>query len=205
MDNLTPLPTFYKGVTFRSRLEARWAIYFDNVGIEWEYEKEAYQLRSGNYLPDFWLPQVNMWAEVKPGDFSVIERAKAYELAKVTGFEVLLLGGTPAPKSYYAAPRENDPPCECDYLLTSQYLDEGRFFSSFGDGETEDSAIVRGVAAAKAARFDNGKFFGVIPEFRKIIRKPVKPTKELYFPSDERTKRLRAKLIEDLNRGNPDA
>jgi len=30
--------TFYKGVLFRSRLEARWAAFFDLIGWEWEYE-----------------------------------------------------------------------------------------------------------------------------------------------------------------------
>lgn len=32
------IPTQYKGVDFRSRLEARWAAFFDLVGWEWEYE-----------------------------------------------------------------------------------------------------------------------------------------------------------------------
>ena len=31
-------PTFYKDVLFRSRLEARWAAFFDLAGWEWEYE-----------------------------------------------------------------------------------------------------------------------------------------------------------------------
>lgn len=31
-------PTIYKGVTFRSRLEARWAAFFDLAGWSWEYE-----------------------------------------------------------------------------------------------------------------------------------------------------------------------
>ena len=31
-------PTFYQGVRFRSRLEARWACFFDQAGWQWEYE-----------------------------------------------------------------------------------------------------------------------------------------------------------------------
>jgi hypothetical protein len=31
-------PTVYKGTTFRSRLEARWAAFFDLAGWTWQYE-----------------------------------------------------------------------------------------------------------------------------------------------------------------------
>ena len=48
------IETVYKGYRFRSRLEARWAVFFDALGIEWEYEKEGYDLGElGWYLPDF--------------------------------------------------------------------------------------------------------------------------------------------------------
>ena len=30
------IETKYKGFRFRSRLEARWAVFFDALGIEWE-------------------------------------------------------------------------------------------------------------------------------------------------------------------------
>lgn len=35
------IQTRYKGYHFRSRLEARWAVFFDTLGILWEYEKEG--------------------------------------------------------------------------------------------------------------------------------------------------------------------
>lgn len=61
------IETHYKGYRFRSRLEARWAVFFDALGIQWEYEKEGYDLgEAGWYLPDFWLPEVNMYVEIKP-------------------------------------------------------------------------------------------------------------------------------------------
>lgn len=51
---------------FRSRLEARWAIYFDLVHIEWEYEPEQFKLKdSMPYTPDFRLKEL-CWIEVKP-------------------------------------------------------------------------------------------------------------------------------------------
>jgi hypothetical protein len=64
---ITAIETRYKGYRFRSRLEARWAVLFDSLGVEWEYEKEGYDLgEAGWYLPDFWLPQFQAHVEIKP-------------------------------------------------------------------------------------------------------------------------------------------
>ena len=53
---IKPIETFYKGYRFRSRLEARWAVFFDALGVEWEYEPEGFVLDDGTcYLPDFRL------------------------------------------------------------------------------------------------------------------------------------------------------
>lgn len=57
MADLKPIETIYKGNRFRSRLEAKWAAYFDAVGVEYQYEPEGFQLNNGTwYLPDFFLP-----------------------------------------------------------------------------------------------------------------------------------------------------
>lgn len=57
METIKAIETEYKGYRFRSRLEARWAVFFDTLEIKWEYEKEGYTLADGtNYLPDFWIP-----------------------------------------------------------------------------------------------------------------------------------------------------
>lgn len=45
------IPTTYKGVNFRSRLEARWAVMFDALGWAWDYEPLDLQ----GYIPDFIL------------------------------------------------------------------------------------------------------------------------------------------------------
>ena len=53
------IETEYKGYRFRSRLEARWAVFFDACGVRWEYEPEGYVLPGGRYyLPDFLLHDV---------------------------------------------------------------------------------------------------------------------------------------------------
>lgn len=96
------IPTPYAKCKFRSRLEARWAVYFNALGIEWEYEKEGYSLPCGPYLPDFWLPQVNSWAEVKPTQFSQDELTKCFQLHLETRNQVILLSGLPSLAMYPA-------------------------------------------------------------------------------------------------------
>lgn len=52
--NAKPIETIYNGHRFRSRLEARWAVFFDACGIGYEYEPEGFQFEDGTkYLPDF--------------------------------------------------------------------------------------------------------------------------------------------------------
>jgi len=65
------LETKYNGILFRSRLEARWAIAFDRMGLRWNYEPEGFDLgKLGKYLPDFFFPEQRdcerMWVEIKP-------------------------------------------------------------------------------------------------------------------------------------------
>ena len=56
MKKIKAIQTEYRGYLFRSRLEARWAVFFDACGVEYEYEPEGYDLGSGlMYLPDFLL------------------------------------------------------------------------------------------------------------------------------------------------------
>ena len=63
--------TEYSGVLFESQLEARWAVAFDYLGVEWNYQPDYLDLnlvlKSGtdHYLPDFYLPQADVRVEVK--------------------------------------------------------------------------------------------------------------------------------------------
>lgn len=67
------IETNYRGYRFRSRLEARWAIFFTALGVEWEYEPEGfvvgwYDEGKFSYLPDFKIKFRHgewYWVEVK--------------------------------------------------------------------------------------------------------------------------------------------
>lgn len=68
MLTIKPLETRCNGYRFRSRLEARWSIFLEELGIEYAYEPQGYVLPSGPYLPDFYLPKYDKFIEIKPAD-----------------------------------------------------------------------------------------------------------------------------------------
>lgn len=121
-----PISVSYKNVNYKSLAEGRWAAFFDNLGIDYEYEPQKFRLPSGIYVPDFklhlpkaeFLGEFNryiIWAEVKNGSrFDV----RIPELVQTTNQMVLLLSGPPSLSSYvlYSGP---------DY--------ESRNFSAEGD------------------------------------------------------------------------
>ena len=80
------IETEYNGYKFRSRLEARWAVFFDALGVKYEYEPEGFNLGNGRYyLPDF---RVKCWGtrgeiEDKPFDLYIEVKGKmTYEDAE---------------------------------------------------------------------------------------------------------------------------
>lgn len=87
---INAIETRYRGRKFRSRLEARWAVFFDSLSIPWDYELEGFALQSGPYLPDFWLPRQECWVEIKGKHPSPLEIQKCCELRKMTGKPVFI-------------------------------------------------------------------------------------------------------------------
>lgn len=68
--SLKPIKTNYMGFSFRSRLEARWAVFFQHMNMKWEYESEGFVTDDGlQYLPDFKVTTEFgrvIWYEIKP-------------------------------------------------------------------------------------------------------------------------------------------
>lgn len=73
--------TNYGGLLFRSRTEAKWAVFFDTLGVKYDYEPFFEEVGndyiSYNYLPDFYLPSQEKFIEVKPGKPTELEEQKA--------------------------------------------------------------------------------------------------------------------------------
>lgn len=91
--NVRSIPTEYNGVEFRSRLEANTAKIFDDLHMEWHYEVDGYDLDGVWYLPDFWLPESNVFVETK-GILDAGSEEKVQRLCEVSapkGIGVVLL------------------------------------------------------------------------------------------------------------------
>ena len=151
--SVRPIETTYRGYLFRSRLEARWAVFFDALGIEWEYEPEGFVLPDGErYLPDFFLPTFDggMYVEVKPTDE---EFAKARKFAEAAKTRVWLAHGVPRPFAWtvYCA-NERDPYEFCGIPNGDQADGENRMFSEPGY-EEEDGSIGKDMYCALGATF----------------------------------------------------
>jgi hypothetical protein len=96
---LKAIPTTYKDIRFRSRLEARWAVFLDVSGIGWKYEPTHLIVTydSGkerlDWLPDFKLGD-GRWAEVK-GALDSEQFYRLMDLAYAVADDVIVLGHLP--------------------------------------------------------------------------------------------------------------
>jgi hypothetical protein len=128
MQTIQAIPTKYKGVTFRSRLEARWAMFFDLLGIKWFYEFEGYDIPgAGWYVPDFWLPEVGggTFVEVKPETFNGEDR-RIFALSCAIEKPGILVSGPPvSPDGYETAGDFNYSLCECPVCAKIDFVFEG--------------------------------------------------------------------------------
>ena len=107
------IPTRYHGIKFRSRLEAKWAVFFDACGVDWSYEPEGYSLLDGEcYLPDFLLKAVpihksfgnsneiiyektmDLYIEVK-GKMHICDAKKLHACVEKNTFPFLIVGDIP--------------------------------------------------------------------------------------------------------------
>lgn len=108
------IPTFYNGVQYRSRTEARTAVFFDYFGIRHEYEPRKYHLNGIVYIPDFWLTDYKLWVETKGQKPTDREREKARRLFYHEGYPVFIVSGVP-----YAIERESF----SDEVVEDEYYD----------------------------------------------------------------------------------
>lgn len=99
------IETKYNGRLYRSRLEARWAVFFDTAGIRVEYEAEGYRLPGGVlYLPDFRVPSLNAFIEIKPGELNDTEARKCGLLAVESVGRVYAFCGQVEPTTEWGNP-----------------------------------------------------------------------------------------------------
>lgn len=136
------IETVYKGYRFRSRLEARWAVFFDCRRVKWEYEKEGYVLSNGEfYLPDFWLPEFNAFVEIKALPPTDAEINKAKLLRDGSNYTVFLFSGEVG--------------CPFGTWIASAHSDHAHFYDVFVHYLTHNCE--GSLQEARSARFEFGE------------------------------------------------
>lgn len=96
---IQPIETRYAGHHFRSRLEARWAVFFNTLGIKWQYEPQGYTVGPAKrpYLPDFYLPDLKAIVEVKGDEERLdLDLLADFLAGSRDAHTVLVLGPLPA-------------------------------------------------------------------------------------------------------------
>ena len=177
------LPTWYGGIEFRSRLEARYALFFDELHLKWEYETQGFESDGQRYLPDFLLFAAagTIWVEVKPTwvvDPGEIEKFRRFAIQRPMPSRGALLTGPPSATSAAlvigGSIDAEDPaggPWEDD-SQTWRWCPGGQHFDltqpgMFGSRLTEDGCehirdndgelkIIRAATVANSAKFLNG-------------------------------------------------
>lgn len=128
MTTIAPIETEYAGHRFRSRLEARWSVFFTTLGIRWEYEPQGYEIGPAGsrrrYLPDFYLPTLGTWVEVKGDPLHLDLQLLGDAVHPKTGLgrpnpyyetTVLILGPIPEPGSahlHWMVSQQGYAPCD---------------------------------------------------------------------------------------------
>lgn len=161
---LKAIETSYRGYRFRSRLEARWAVFFDAIGIVWDYENEGFELGEGErYLPDFHLAHFEredgMYVEIKPEGSRGVDFRKAILFANRQHIPVLMAIGAPGAGPFVLC----DGHSSLRAWFDSKYLPGGRNGSELRlytdaldqDGPSPDRFPWSAIHAARGARFDS--------------------------------------------------
>jgi hypothetical protein len=172
LTTIKAIETHYAGCRFRSRLEARWAVFLDQLGIKWDYEPEGFELQSGRYLPDFWLANVQgrlgttfgIWLEIKPPS-EPNDDPRWRELAQITDSAVYVARGLPRPPHHsndgwieeFTGDGWDDQIvfCNCDGPWAMKYGPETNYHT---DKAWQHHILVNeALTAARSARFEHGE------------------------------------------------
>lgn len=136
------IETTYKGYRFRSRLEAKWAVFFDTLRVPWEYETESYLLPSGPYLPDFIVGSMRVFFEVRPSGWTGSTELQA-ELSIATGRPCFVLCGLPG----VCDGTRHDPlrkTCDCHVIACSETLWDDAYEDHCGMIQISDAVFAAG-------------------------------------------------------------
>lgn len=94
-----PERLLYNHLWFRSQLEVQWAAFFDAIALPYQYEPKTAPLASGWFVPDFYIPRLRVYIEVKD-DFDQATPKRYQELVSTSGDPLIFITGRPSPRNY---------------------------------------------------------------------------------------------------------
>lgn len=102
------IETSFNGIKYRSRLEARWAMAFYLMGVDFLYEYEGFNIDDHTwYLPDFYLPAIGIWVEVKGAKPTIEEINKCHSIADFRKEPFVIVYGSMVDCEYTGYPDGN--------------------------------------------------------------------------------------------------
>jgi hypothetical protein len=155
---MIPIQTTFNDRRYRSRLEARYAYLLHSCGLVYQYEREGFDLPLKRYLPDFWLPTLGMWFEVKGWTPSQLEQNLCQCLADETGRRVVIACGDPGVGTIVSCFMPN-----ADGVLV-------QMLSEFLMQWVPPEIVLKGIAMAQSARFEFGETPNVVPIKKHAVR-----------------------------------
>lgn len=149
---------------------------FNNSSDKYEYEMEGFDMKECSYLPDFYIPSIDRWFEIKGQPLTVSEVQKCEQFCRRKDNENIkfsILIGAPKPlmleeedfsilgiREYtWQWPSQMYP---SDTLLLAQGLTGEEYYSRFlpaiwkVDG-VDDKLLIRAIREARSARFEFGE------------------------------------------------
>jgi hypothetical protein len=153
------IQTQYRDYLFRSRLEARYAVFLDFCHEKWDYEAEGYDLDDGDrYLPDFWLPRLKCFLEVKAQYPNKREIRVCRKLQFHTGNSVAICHGLPTENEglLFGFSNENGGMLTEDF--TQWAVEDGGLALSTDTEIVCHPVICDAARAAKQARFEHNQY-----------------------------------------------
>lgn len=153
---LKAIETHYKGYRFRSRLEARWAVFFDAMGIDWEYEPEGFELGEGlRYLPDFKI-EGGLYVEIKSTHLTDEEQNKIDKFSEV--YPIVVAIGLPESRGYKVYEPDGFYGWGTGTTFAFHHGQKDEGFERISDGSfISYDELISACEAAKSSRFEHGE------------------------------------------------
>ncbi len=106
----------HRGWMMRSHTELLWAKVFDASKIQYLHEPGVFNTPHGWYLPDFYMPNIGAYVEIKGVEPTDIEKAKAVAVMAKTGKPLVIINGKPMPD------RNGFCSCQANFYLAGKWV-----------------------------------------------------------------------------------